>query len=106
MVKLENIESVMEVTMEENVQEKCKLCYSPFESKSQLEEHVKLVHMDDMEAMTKEFTEEDCIFQCPKCSEKFFTANIRFHHVIAKHSTGKEISTAKEQIYIDIILLD
>merc|ERR1719222_832505 len=90
LIKIENIESVMEVTMEENVQEKCKLCYSTFESKTQLEDHVKLVHMDDMEAMTKEFTEEDCIFQCPKCSEKFFTANIRFHHVIAKHSTGKD----------------
>ena len=89
-VKLENIESVMEVTMEENVQDKCKLCYSLFENKAQLEGHVKLVHMDDMEAMTKEFTEEDCIFQCPKCNEKFFTANIRFHHVIAKHSSGKD----------------
>ena len=76
--------------MEENVQEKCKLCYSLFENTLKLEEHVKLVHMDDMEAMTKDFTEEDCIFQCPKCSEKFFTANIRFHHVIAKHSSGKD----------------
>ena len=46
--------------------------------------------MDDIEALMKDFTEEDCIFQCPKCSEKFFTANIRLHHVIEKHSKGKE----------------
>ena len=90
-VKMEKIESIMDVSAEEHIQqEKCKLCYSLFDNKSKLEEHVKLVHMDDMEALMKDFTEEDCIFQCPKCSEKFFTANIRLHHVVEKHSKGKE----------------
>jgi hypothetical protein len=66
----------------------CKLCYSTFKSDIGLERHIQRVHKDDMEALITDFTEDECIFQCPSCPQKFFTTNIRFHHVVSKHGAS------------------
>ena len=54
----------------------CKLCYTKFKTKKYVKQHYKSVHKHDEAFLSREISEEDCIFKCSVCDLRFVTEKI------------------------------
>lgn len=74
---------------------KCKFCNLKFRRINQLKEHTDNVHIEDVIRTIDWDAEEDLIYLCELCDEKFVTRNILLEHAKIEHEGDWTYSASK-----------
>ena len=73
----------------------CKLCYSKFKAFSNLLNHCKGIHSNDLHLLSKTITDEDLKFPCLKCKAKFLKESLVEYHFSKRHEIQSDIQSNK-----------
>ena len=76
------------------IMHKCKLCHVRLVRKEYVKKHMESVHRNDIHLLDAQlnptFSRSDCKFDCPECSIKLISAELRDFHVAKSHGIGAE----------------